>query len=197
MVAQLNINEIIFHKLDDYGNTFRGRARDSFVDAKGRGFVDPQKKLKALAGCSFAKGLGIKVNRDSTETGIFTASMDVKNELHENPNGKCHGGAITGLIDVALAGAAETVRQSEDEKVVTSNFTTHFLNSAEEGDKLTAVAIAEKVGSNIVNVAVRVFKNLYPFCRGRNKEKSLVATAVGDCIRIKAKATEKPVSTSS
>lgn len=116
----------------------------------------------------FAKLLGIEV--DALATGVATLSFLIKEELKRN-HGIVHGGAITSLVDSAMAFASLSLIES-GQRTTTVDLTINFLRPLRSG-KATATARVIKAGRRIIVLSAEVF----------DETGKLVATALSSYIK--------------
>lgn len=116
---------------------------------------DPQAMAEACANAMWehdraSNGLGMRIER--VGPGEAVISMTVRKDM-TNGHGICHGGFIFTLADSTFAFACNTY----DQRAVAQHCAVTFLQSAREGDVLTAHALertrAERSG--IYDVTVR------------------------------------------
>lgn len=118
-------------------------------------YADPHAMAKACADAMWqddraSKGLGMRIER--VGPGEAVLSMTVRKEM-TNGHGICHGGFIFTLADSTFAFACN----SYDQRTVAQHCAVTFIESAHEGDVLTAHAV-ERIRSGrsgIYDVTVR------------------------------------------
>lgn len=116
---------------------------------------DPHAMAKACAEAMWqndraSKGLGMQIQR--VAPGEAVISMTVRKEM-TNGHGICHGGFIFTLADSTFAFACNTY----DQRTVAQHCAVTFIESAHEGDVLTAHALERTRSgrSGIYDVTVR------------------------------------------
>lgn len=117
--------------------------------------ADAQTMAKACADAMWqndraSKGLGMQIER--VAPGEAVISMTVRKEM-TNGHGICHGGFIFTLADSTFAFACNTY----DQRTVAQQCAVTFIESAHEGDVLTAHALERTRSgrSGIYDVTVR------------------------------------------
>lgn len=117
--------------------------------------MDPHAMAKACADAMWqddraSKGLGMRIER--VAPGEAVISMTVRKEM-TNGHGICHGGFIFTLADSTFAFACNTY----DQRTVAQQCAVTFIESAHEGDVLTAHALERTRSgrSGIYDVTVR------------------------------------------
>lgn len=117
--------------------------------------ADPHAMAKACADAMWqddraSKGLGMRIER--VGPGEAVISMTVRKEM-TNGHGICHGGFIFTLADSTFAFACN----SYDQRTVAQHCAVTFIESAHEGDVLTAHAVERSRWgrSGIYDVTVR------------------------------------------
>lgn len=122
--------------------------------------ADPHAMAKACADAMWqddraSKGLGMRIER--VAPGEAVISMIVRKEM-TNGHGICHGGFIFTLADSTFAFACNTY----DQRTVAQHCAVTFLQSAREGDVLTAHALerTRSERSGIYDVTVRDGANI-------------------------------------
>lgn len=117
--------------------------------------ADPQAMAKACADAMWkddraSKGLGMRIER--VAPGEAVISMTVRKEM-TNGHGICHGGFIFTLADSTFAFACNTY----DQRTVAQQCAVTFIESAHEGDVLSAHALERTRSgrSGIYDVTVR------------------------------------------
>lgn len=117
--------------------------------------MDPHAMAKACADAMWqddraSKGLGMRIER--VAPGEAVISMTVRKEM-TNGHGICHGGFIFTLADSTFAFACNTY----DQRAVAQQCAVTFIESAHEGDVLTAHALERTRSgrSGIYDVTVR------------------------------------------
>lgn len=117
--------------------------------------MDPHAMAKACADAMWqddraSKGLGMRIER--VAPGEAVISMTVRKEM-TNGHGICHGGFIFTLADSTFAFACNTYAQ----RTVAQQCAVTFIESAHEGDVLTAHALERTRSgrSGIYDVTVR------------------------------------------
>lgn len=117
--------------------------------------ADPQTMAKACADAMWqndraSKGLGMQIER--VAPGEAVISMTVRKDM-TNGHGICHGGFIFTLADSTFAFACNTY----DQRTVAQHCAVTFIESAHEGDVLTAHAVERTRSgrSGIYDVTVR------------------------------------------
>lgn len=120
---------------------------------------DPHAMAKACADAMWkddraSKGLGMQIQR--VAPGEAVISMTVRREM-TNGHGICHGGFIFTLADSTFAFACNTY----DQRTVAQQCAVTFIESAREGDVLTAHAVERNRSgrSGIYDVTVRDASN--------------------------------------
>lgn len=117
--------------------------------------ADPHAMARACADAMWqddraSKGLGMQIQR--VAPGEAVISMTVRKEM-TNGHGICHGGFIFTLADSTFAFACNTY----DQRTVAQQCAVTFIESAHEGDVLTARAVERTRSgrSGIYDVTVR------------------------------------------
>ena len=95
----------------------------------------------------FAELIGLEVLRTDAEAARGRLAIS---DMHLNPNGVVHGGALFSLVD-NLMGAAVMQHLDEGEVCATIQITTNFLKPVREGS-VECVASVVNRGRRIVNV---------------------------------------------
>ncbi len=99
----------------------------------------------------FPEAMGTEVS--STEQGRAIVSLQAQ-EWHLNVSGTVHGGAISTLIDLAMAEALNTMTE-EGEQPFTIQITVNYMKPAEEGT-LTCSAKVREGGERVTIVEAEV-----------------------------------------
>jgi uncharacterized protein (TIGR00369 family) len=79
----------------------------------------------------------------------------VVSDSHANTQGVCHGGVISGLIDMAVGVAAKSMLDDPQRPVATVSLTVNYQRPGELGRTLSAEAIVQS-GRRILSCAVTV-----------------------------------------
>jgi uncharacterized protein (TIGR00369 family) len=102
-------------------------------------------------GATFPDALGTELS--STEEGRAIVSLRAE-EWHLNDSGTVHGGAVSTLIDVAMAEALNTMTE-EGEQPFTIQITVNYMKPGKPGT-LTSTAKVRKGGERITIVEAEV-----------------------------------------
>lgn len=98
----------------------------------------------------FAQHLRVEI----LDKGHGSAKVQIQSqELHANPNGQVHGGALFTLADIA----AGTACVGDGYKVTTVNSTVNFMRPGQPGDTLIAYAKVIKDGRTIMVVDSNIY----------------------------------------
>ncbi len=100
---------------------------------------------------SFSEALGAELSSD--EEGRAVASLQAE-EWHLNHSGTVHGGAISSLIDIAMAEALNAIT-GEGEQPVTIQLTVNYMKPGKPGT-LTSTAQVRKGGEQVTIVEAEV-----------------------------------------
>src|SRR4051812_37873186 len=115
-------------------------------------------------GATFPNVLGTELS--STEEGRAIVSLRAE-EWHLNDSGTVHGGAVSTLIDVAMAEALNTMTE-EGEQPFTIQITVNYMKPGKPGT-LTSTAKVRKGGERITIVEAEVVQD----------EEEVIALATG------------------
>lgn len=117
---------------------------------KNPAFVDRVHKLFAVT--PFMSDLGVVVA--AVAPGVCETTLELQ-PRHLQQNGFVHAGVAAAMADHTAGGAAGTL-VAEDEGVLTTEYSVHFLRAA-KGDRLLCRATVLKPGTTLTVVEAEVF----------------------------------------